>query len=67
MLLVNGKETMGHVRLMKRGFILTNLGSLGAALNAYKQRMGIEEMFRDCKTEATILKEQASKETDLLT
>jgi hypothetical protein len=23
---------------------------LGAALNAYKQRMGIEEMFRDCKT-----------------
>jgi hypothetical protein len=31
-------------------FILTNLGSLGAALNAYKQRMGIEEMFRDCKT-----------------
>ena len=21
-----------------------------AALNAYKQRMGIEEMFRDCKT-----------------
>ncbi|MEG4634185.1 transposase [Microcoleus sp. AR_TQ3_B6] len=31
-------------------FILTNLGSLGAALNAYKQRMGIEKMFRDCKT-----------------
>jgi hypothetical protein len=31
-------------------FILTNLGSLQAAINAYKQRMGIEEMFRDCKT-----------------
>jgi hypothetical protein len=30
-------------------FILTDLGSLRAALTAYKQRMGIEEMFRDCK------------------
>jgi hypothetical protein len=29
---------------------LTVLGSLPAAINAYKQRMGIEEMFRDCKT-----------------
>ena len=31
-------------------FILTDLGSLQAAIDAYKQRMGIEEMFRDCKT-----------------
>jgi hypothetical protein len=31
-------------------FILTDLGSLSAAIDAYKQRMGIEEMFRDCKT-----------------
>jgi hypothetical protein len=31
-------------------FILTDLGSLPRALAAYKQRMGIEEMFRDCKT-----------------
>ncbi|MBD1811163.1 hypothetical protein NDA07_02565 [Microcoleus vaginatus DQ-U2] len=31
-------------------FILTGLGSLPAALDAYKQRMGIEEMFRDCQT-----------------
>jgi Transposase DDE domain len=31
-------------------FILTNLGSLPEAIAAYKQRMGIEEMFRDCKT-----------------
>ena len=31
-------------------FILTDLGSLPAAIDAYKQRMGIEEMFRDCKT-----------------
>ncbi len=31
-------------------FILTDLGSLPVAIAAYKQRMGIEEMFRDCKT-----------------
>jgi hypothetical protein len=31
-------------------FILTNLGNLPQALAAYKQRMGIEEMFRDCKS-----------------
>ena len=31
-------------------FILTDLGSLPAAIDAYKQRMGIEEMFRDYKT-----------------
>jgi hypothetical protein len=35
---------------MKRKFILTDLGSLPAAIATYKQRMGIEEMFRDCKT-----------------
>jgi hypothetical protein len=27
-----------------------NLGTLPEAIAAYKQRMGIEEMFRDCKT-----------------
>jgi hypothetical protein len=26
------------------------LGSLPVALSAYKERMGIEEMFRDCKS-----------------
>ena len=31
-------------------FILTDLGSMPVAIAAYKQRMGIEEMFRDCKT-----------------
>ncbi len=30
-------------------FILTNLGSLEKALEAYKKRFGIEEMFRDFK------------------
>jgi hypothetical protein len=33
-------------------FILTGLGSLPVASSAYKQRMEIEEMFRDCKTGA---------------
>ncbi len=31
-------------------FILTDLGSLPVAISAYKQRRGIEEMFRDYKT-----------------
>ena len=31
-------------------FILTDLGSLSVAIAAYKKRMGIEEMFRDCKS-----------------
>lgn len=30
-------------------FILTNLGSLQLAIDAYKKRFGIEEMFRDFK------------------
>jgi hypothetical protein len=31
-------------------YILTNLGSLTVAIQAYKRIMGIEEMFRDCKS-----------------
>jgi hypothetical protein len=31
-------------------YILTNLGSLTVAIQAYKKRMGIEEMFRECKS-----------------
>jgi hypothetical protein len=31
-------------------YILTNLGSLTESIEAYKRRMGIEEMFRDCKS-----------------
>ena len=52
-------------------FILTDLGSLPFALSAYKQRMGIEEMFRDCKTggyniEGTGLREERLIEMILL-
>ena len=35
---------------MKRGLFLQIYSELPVALDAYKQRMGIEEMFRDCKT-----------------
>ena len=31
-------------------YILTNLGSLRAAVDAYKARSGIEAMFKDCKS-----------------
>ena len=31
-------------------YVLTNRGSLTAAIQGYKRRMGIEEMFRDCKS-----------------
>jgi len=44
------KRNSGAWQVEEAWFILTDLGSLPAAINAYKQRMGIEEMFRDCKT-----------------
>jgi hypothetical protein len=31
-------------------YLLTNLSSLKTALKAFKQRSGIEAMFKDCKT-----------------
>ncbi|MCC3595835.1 MULTISPECIES: IS4 family transposase [unclassified Microcoleus] len=57
------KRNYGKYQVKEAWFILTDLGSLPAAINAYKQRMGIEEMFRDCKTggydlEGTALKGQ---------
>jgi hypothetical protein len=45
------KKLMGHRQVEEAWFILTDLGSAcQQRINAYKQRMGIEEMFRDCKT-----------------
>jgi len=44
------KRNYGAWQVDEAWFILTDLGSLPAAIDAYKQRMGIEEMFRDCKT-----------------
>jgi hypothetical protein len=44
------KRNSGACQVDEGWFILTDLGSLPAAIDAYKQRMGIEEMFRDYKT-----------------
>jgi hypothetical protein len=44
------KRNYGAWKVEEAWFILTDLGSLPTAIDAYKQRMGIEEMFRDCKT-----------------
>jgi hypothetical protein len=44
-----GKQNYQKMKVKDAWFILTNLGSLPVALSSYKQRMGIEEMFRDCK------------------
>lgn len=44
------KRNYGAWKVDEAWFILTDLGSVSAAIDAYKQRMGIEEMFRDCKT-----------------
>jgi hypothetical protein len=44
------KRNYQGMKVKDAWFILTDLGSLPVALSAYKQRMGIEECFRDCKT-----------------
>ena len=44
------KRNYQGMKVKDAWFILTDLGSLPLAISAYKQRMGIEEMFRDCKT-----------------
>ena len=44
------KRNYRGLKVKDAWFILTDLGSLQAAISAYKQRMGIEEIFRDCKT-----------------
>ena len=45
----NCQSNYGAWQVDEAWFILTDLGSAAAAIDAYKQRMGIEEMFRDCK------------------
>jgi len=44
------KRNYQGLKVKEAWFILTDLGSLPVAISAYKKRMGIEEMFRDCKT-----------------
>ncbi|MEG4006368.1 hypothetical protein QUA41_11795 [Microcoleus sp. Pol11C1] len=45
-------------------YILTNQGSLIVAIQAYKRRMGIEEMFRDCKSGGYNLEGTGLREND---
>jgi len=44
------KRNYRGLKVKDAWFILTDLGSLPVAISAYKERMGIEEMFRYCKT-----------------
>ena len=44
------KRNYQGIQVKDPWFILTDLGALPVASAAYKKRMGIEEMFRDCKT-----------------
>jgi hypothetical protein len=44
------KRDSGGIKVKDAWFILIDLGSLPVAIAAYKKRMEIEEMFRDCKT-----------------
>ena len=44
------KRNYHGVEVKDAWFILTDLGSLALALSAYKQRMGMEGVFRDYKT-----------------
>jgi hypothetical protein len=45
-----GKKNYPYQTIKGPWYILTNLGSLTVAIQAYKRRMEIEEMFRDCKS-----------------
>ena len=47
---VTGNVTINDKRLKKPGLFLTDLGSLPAAITAYKQRREIEDSYLDYKT-----------------
>ena len=60
------KKKYRKYQVKEAWFMLTDLGSLRAALNAYKQRMGIEEIFRECKTGGYNLEGTSLKENRLI-
>jgi hypothetical protein len=61
---VNGKKLS---RIENKSLVYSHrLGSLPVAISAYKQRMGIEEMFRDCKTGGYSLEGSGLRESDSL-
>ena len=47
-------------------YLLTNLGSFQEAIKCYKARMGIEAMFKDCKTGGYNLEESKAKDERLM-
>jgi len=47
---VKWKKNYRNKTTQKPWYILNNLGSLTVILQAYKRRMGIEEMFQNCKS-----------------
>ena len=44
------KRKYSQKKAEEPGYILTNLDSLEAVIKIYRQRMGIEALFKDCKT-----------------
>jgi hypothetical protein len=65
------KRDYRGIKVKDTWFILTDLGSLPYVIAAYKQRMGIEQMFRDYKTggyniEGTSLKRERFLRINLL-
>ncbi|MEG5001157.1 hypothetical protein [Microcoleus sp. B4-D4] len=63
-MLVNGNAMIG-IKVQDAWFISTDLGWLPSAISADKQRMGIEEMFRDCKTGCYNLEGNSFRESRL--
>jgi hypothetical protein len=47
-------------------YLLTNLGDLETAVKAYKQRWGIEAMFKDCKTGGYNLEDSQASQDKLI-
>ncbi|MDP8936050.1 MAG: IS4 family transposase [Cyanobacteriota bacterium] len=47
-------------------YLLTNLGDLETAVKAYKQRWGIEAMFKDCKTGGYNLEDSQASQDKLV-
>lgn len=47
-------------------YLLTNIGDLETAVKAYKQRWGIEAMFKDCKTGGYNLEESQASQDKLV-
>ncbi|MEG4503189.1 hypothetical protein QUA81_04260 [Microcoleus sp. F6_B4] len=74
MLQVAWKRNSGECQVDEAWFIITNLGSLPAAIpygiaslhDACKQRMGIEEMFPDCQTGGYALERTSLKGNRLI-